>query len=96
MVLPLTCLLGINGYDRQIASLDSLESNGWINYKVFPMAANIQLIFYRRSPKDTDVLVKVLLNENEAALPVNTDCAPYYHWNDFKEYYLNKLKGYKE
>lgn len=96
MVLPLTCLLGINGYDRQISSLDSLESKGWINYKVFPMGANIQLVFYRRNRNDNDVLVKVLLNENEATLPVKTDCAPYYHWSDFKKYYLNKLEGYKE
>lgn len=96
MVLPLTCLLGINGYDRQTASLDSLESNGWINYKVFPMAANIQLVFYRRSPKDADVLVKVLLNENEAMLPLPADKAPYYRWSDFKKYYLDKLAAYKE
>lgn len=95
MVLPLTCLLGINGYDSQISSLDSLESKGWINYKVFPMGANIQLVFYRRSRNDNDVLVKVLLNENEATLPVKTDCAPYYRWSDFKKYYLDKLDTYK-
>ena len=95
MVLPLTCLLGINGYDSQISSLDSLESKGWINYKVFPMGANIQLVFYRRSRNDKDVLVKVLLNENEATLPVKTDCAPYYRWSDFKKYYLDKLDTYK-
>lgn len=95
MVLPLTCLLGINGYDSQISSLDSLESKGWINYKVFPMGANIQLVFYRRNRNDNDVLVKVLLNENEATLPVKTDCAPYYRWSDFKKYYLDKLDTYK-
>lgn len=95
MVLPLTCLLGINGYDSQISSLDSLESKGWINYKVFPMGANIQLVFYRRNRNDKDVLVKVLLNENEATLPVKTDCAPYYRWSDFKKYYLDKLDTYK-
>jgi hypothetical protein len=43
-----------------------------------------------------DVLVKVLLNEEEASLPLQTDCAPYYHWKDFKAYYLNKLDAYKE
>lgn len=94
MVLPLVCLLGINGYDMSTACLDSLESKGWINYKVFPMGANVQLVFYRRSATDGEVLLKVLLNENEARLPLPSDLAPYYRWNDFKEYYLRKLDGY--
>ena len=94
MVLPLTCLLGINGYDLETDDLESLVDKGWINYKVFPMGANIQLVFYRRNASDEDVLVKVLLNENEATLPVPTDCAPYYHWNDFKAYYQKKLDAY--
>ena len=94
MVLPLVCLLGINGYDMSTACLDSLESKGWINYKVFPMGANVQLVFYRRSETDGEVLLKVLLNENEARLPLPSDLAPYYRWNDFKEYYLRKLDGY--
>ena len=94
MVLPLVCLLGINGYDMSTACLDSLESKGWINYKVFPMGANVQLVFYRRSETDGEVLLKALLNENEARLPLPSDLAPYYRWNDFKEYYLRKLDGY--
>lgn len=94
MVLPLTCLLGINGYDLETDDLESLVDKGWINYKVFPMGANIQLVFYRSNAADKDVLVKVLLNENEATLPVPTDCAPYYHWNDFKAYYQKKLDAY--
>ena len=76
MVLPLTCLLGINGYDKQIEKFDDVEKEGWINYRIFPMRANIQFIFYRRNASDKDIIVKVLLNENEASLPVKTDCAP--------------------
>lgn len=95
MVLPLTCLLGINGYDQQIDNVEQLEKKGWIDYKVFPMGANIQFIFYRKNPQDKDVLVKVLLNEKEAKLPVKTNVAPFYHWNDFRNYYLKKLDAYK-
>jgi hypothetical protein len=54
------------------------------------------MVHYRRSPQDNDVLVKVLLNEREAKLPVPTDCAPYYHWRDVREYYLKKLDAYEE
>jgi len=93
-VLPLTCLLGINGFDVMINNLESAEKKGWVNYRVYPMASNIQIVFYRDSPADPDILLKVLLNENEAKLPLKTDCAPYYHWNDFRDYYLKKLECY--
>ena len=91
MLLPLTCLLGLNGYDQKINDLEQLERKGWINYRVYPMSGNIQFIFYRSSPADTDILFKVLLNECEATLPLKTDVAPYYHWNDFREHYLEKI-----
>ncbi len=96
IVLPLTCLLGINGFDQQIDDLEQLVDHGWVNYQVYPMAANIQMVFYRKNPKDKEVLFKVLLNEREATLPLPTDCEPYYHWSDFRDYYLKKLETYKE
>ncbi len=95
VVLPLTCLLGINGFDMQIDDLEDLEDNGWWACLVFPMASNIQLVFYRENPKDMDVLVKVLLNERETRLPLPDDLAPYYRWKDFREYYLKKLDDYE-
>ena len=96
IVLPLTCLLGLNGFDHQFTDLEELDINGWQNFDVFPMAANIQFIFYRKNPKDKDVLFKILLNENEATLPIPTNSAPYYHWSDFRDVYLKKLNAYKE
>ncbi len=95
MVLPLTCLLGLNGYNQQIDNLEEVADKGWINYKVFPMGANIQFIFYRKS-FGGDVLVKVLLNENEATLPIQSDITPYYRWKDFKSYYTQLLDSYIE
>jgi hypothetical protein len=56
------------------------------------MGSNLQFIFYRSSPKDKDVLVKVLLNEQEATLPIATDCAPYYHWADVRSYCMGKAE----
>ena len=96
VVLPLTCLLDINHFGSKHEELEQLESQGWINYKVYPMACNIQIVFYRKNEKDQDVLLKVLLNENEATLPLPTDCAPYSHWSDFRTFYLEKLSTYKE
>ncbi len=94
VVLPLACLLGINGFDLQTANLDELESSGWWAGLVFPMASNIQFVFYRQDAFDNDVVFKVLLNEQEATLPIETDIAPYYHWRDFRRYYLRKLADY--
>ena len=92
VLLPLVCLIGINGYDLATDNLDELEEKGWWCSSVFPMGGNLQFIFYRSSPKDKDVLVKVLLNEQEATLPIATDCAPYYHWTDVRSFCLGKLE----
>ena len=94
MVLPLTCLMGLNGYDLQETNFDKLEGKGWLDYRVFPMGANIQIIFYRKNFDDKDVLVKVLLNENEVKLPIKSNMEPYYRWSDFRQYYLSKLDTY--
>lgn len=94
MVLPLTCLLDLNGYGKTMTP-DKLEENHWFNYRIFPMGANIQFIFYRKNPSDKDILVKVLLNEEEATLPLTAVSGPYYRWSEVREYYLNKISNYE-
>ena len=94
-LLPLICLLDINGYGVATDNLESLDRRGWCDYKLFPMSGNVQMVFYRNGLEDDDVLVKVLLNENEATLPVYSDNEPYYHWRDVREYYLKKLRNVK-
>ena len=96
MVYPLTCLLGINGLDTPVSDLEALGDSGFLDYKIVPMAANLQFVFYRNKADRNDILVKVLENENEVSLPFHTDRAPYYHWQDFKAYYLKKLAAYQE
>lgn len=96
VLMPLVCLLDLNGYGFATDDLDQLEERGWVNYRIFPMAANLQFIFYRKDPTDRDVLFKVLLNENEATLPLPTNNPPYYKWSDFREYYLKKLETFHE
>ena len=96
IILPLTCLLELNHFGYQTLRLEELEEQGWWACMVFPMASNIQFIFYRENPFDKDVLVKVLLNEEEATLPVKSDMAPYYKWSDVRQYYLNKIDAYEK
>lgn len=95
VVLSLVCLLGVNGYDYRTMDLESLEESGWWACLVFPMASNLQFVFYRNGPEDDDIIFKVLLNEREAMLPLKSDIAPYYHWRDFRSYYLQKLDAYE-
>ena len=89
VVLPLVCLMGLNGMDYQTEDLETLADH-WRSYEVFPMAANVQLVYYRKDGSD-DILVKALLNEREATLPVETDCAPYYHWTDVRRYFMSRI-----
>ena len=96
VLLPLVCLLGINGYDLRSDNLEEIEGKGWWCSDIFPMASSLQFVFYRSSPKDKDILFKVLLNEQEARLPIPTDCAPYYHWRDFRRHYLKKLDSFEK
>ncbi len=95
MVLPLTCLLNLNGYGKTMHP-DELEKNHWYNYKIFPMGCNIQFIFYRKDVNDKDIWVKVLLNEEEATLPIKAVEGPYYRWSDVRKYYTDKLNAYKQ
>ena len=67
----------------------------WRDYEISPMAANVQFVFYKSSKKGAPILVKVMLNEVEQKLPVTCDsatvkncpAAPYYRWDDVKEFY---------
>lgn len=96
IILPLTCLLEINHFGYQTYDLEELEEKGWWACMVFPMASNIQFIFYRSDYSDKDILVKILLNEREAKLPVESDMKPYYRWKDVRQYYLNKIDAYEK
>lgn len=87
-VVPLLGLMKIDGKCERIP-VEKFEElyKYWADALITPMATNVQFIFYRK-PKSDDVIVKVLHNEGVCRLPVETDIFPYYHWKDFREYYL--------
>ena len=95
VVLSLACLMDLDGYGLHTENLDSLEAYGWANYRIAPLGGSIEMIYYRSEFGDPDVLVKVLLNGHEARLPIESDCAPYYHWKEVKRYYLRKMYRYE-
>ncbi len=88
-LLPLCCLMQLEGCNAKVSNLDKL-SEMWCDFKIIPMAANFQMIFYKSKKSDV-ILVKVLLNEKEVDLPIESDIAPYYKWNDVEQYYRNVI-----
>jgi hypothetical protein len=93
-IIPLAMLLHLQDCYNSIS--DSLEFyKVWSDFKVAPMSANIQIIFFRKENSD-DILVKFLHNENEILVPpVKSDLLPYYHWNDVAEYYGSLLVDFQ-
>lgn len=96
MVLSLICLMELNGFGLLTGDLDQLDKLGWADYRIAPFGASVQVIHYRKDKDDDDILIKVLLNGQETRLPIESDCAPYYHWQDAKRYYLRKLYTYEK
>ena len=98
MVFPFAVLLQMENDTRntgiEIAEMEGLHKV-WRDYEICPMAANVQFVFYKSSRKGSPILVKVMLNETEQKLPVTCDstmvkncpAAPYYRWDDFREFY---------
>ncbi len=86
-VIPLAALLELEGTTFRSDDYDEVCEQ-WADYRISPMATNIQLIFFRNGAGE--VLVKVLHCERECRLPLPPERHPFYRWEDFKAYYLPK------
>ena len=88
---PLTVLMGLNGADLDPEDSYRVKDvyQNWETCK----ASNIQLVFYRSRRAGDDVLVKCLLNGDEATLPVQAYRFPYYRWTDVRDFYLARCSG---
>lgn len=84
-LIPLAGVLGLKDCYHSVS--DPYEFyKAFASWKISPMAANIQIIFFKNDKGD--VIVKFLHNEQETTLPaVHTDIAPFYRWSDLKRYY---------
>lgn len=87
-LIPLAALMDIEGCNASEGNAPDLYKS-YADFKVSPMAGNLQMVFFRNDAGD--VIVKFMLNEEEKSIPVATDIAPFYHWNDVKDYYLGVI-----
>lgn len=93
MVMSLAVLLNLGDYGAEHNDFDTLASQ-WRAYEIFPMACNLQMIFYRRpgSTDPGDILVKFLLNERE--MPVSGyGPGPYYRWAPMRDALLRRANS---
>lgn len=90
-VMPLTGLLQLeNCYNEEANPANFYKV--WSDFKIVPMAANVQLIFYRKGKSKDDVLVKFMLNEKETSIPLESDVKPYYRWKEVERFYREKIE----
>lgn len=78
-IIPLTALMqfpNCAAYETNPYELSKVYSN----FKISPMASNVQAIFFKNA--DGDVIVKFMLNEEEVSIPAKTDMFPFYRWED--------------
>jgi len=105
VIFPFAVLLQLeNGTQKTGIETTDMENlhKTWRDYEISPMAANIQIVFYKSAKMGAPILVKVMLNEIEQTLPVTCDpqgpsagsrtfkncpAAPYYRWEDFRDFY---------
>lgn len=93
-LIPLAGMMRIENCYNQESNPDDFYK-AFTDFKISPMAGNIQLIFFgvpekgkgKLINKDNPVLVKIMLNEREVSIPVATDTFPFYRWEDVKAYY---------
>jgi hypothetical protein len=94
-LFPLLCLMEINDCEWSVSDLEKVADK-WVDYDIVHMGSNLQLVFYKS--KKGPVLVKALLNEKEANLPVESYrdskgkvFEHYYEWEKVNKYYQDKL-----
>ncbi|MBK5720289.1 histidine-type phosphatase [Dysgonomonas sp. Marseille-P4677] len=89
-IIPLAMLLHLDGCYNSISDPSSFYKV-WSDFRVSPMAANIQIIFFKKKGSD-NIIVKFLHNEKEILIPpVKSDNLPYYNWTDLKAFYSKLL-----
>lgn len=84
-IIPLLAILHVEGCDGRIsfAEVERLPEV-WCDSRITSMSVNVQFVFFRN--KKGEILVKMLHSEREVRIPIETDCWPFYKWEEFRRY----------
>ena len=88
---PFAALMGCDALTHPTRDWQAIADT-YRTYRLIPMCGNVQLVFYRKTGSD-DILVRVLLNERDVTLPVRTDKAPFYPWEDLRAYWMSVVQA---
>lgn len=89
-ITPLVILMGLKGCEYFTEDYENLYLN-WSDFKISPMAANVQWIFFKN--KNNKVLMKVLMNESETLFNgLQPVIGPYYAWDDVRSFLLKRIE----
>lgn len=90
-LIPYAALLKLDGCYGQAENPEDFYKV-FSDFKVAPMAGNVQIIFFNKpGAKPEDAIVKFLHNEKETRIPIETDMFPYYKWSDVRRYFIDIL-----
>lgn len=99
-LFPFLCLMDINDCGWSVSDFEKVADK-WVEYDIVHMGSNVQWVFFRN--KAGKVLVKFLLNEEEATIPVpcytdekGKSFEHYYEWEKVKELYLGKIAYFEK
>lgn len=90
-IFAISPMMGLPGCCVSTTDYDNINEK-WRNYQIAPMAANLQMIFYRKKGSD-EVLVRVMHNEKEVIFDIESKTAPYYRWEDLKGYWIHNMNN---
>ena len=88
-MMTLLSLVGIRGFEMSVMPCDAPAV--WCSADAMPMSSNLQIVFYRKRSGDAPVLVKLLFNEKEVAIPALGD-GPYYSWEALRGYLTARME----
>ena len=103
-LLPLAALMQLPIANAKVSDLSKLHEQ-WNDFRIIPMAANLQMVFYKAPNKP--ILVKFLYNEIEQMPGIELELqkpeqnafkiahGPYYYWSDVRDFYRAILNNEK-
>lgn len=89
-LIRLLALMQIEGCSNQEADMEKFHL-AWQDYRISPMGANLQIIYYRNQANK--VIVKFLLNEEEVTLPLKSGISPYYPWEEVRGFFEKQIEA---
>lgn len=94
-LFPFLCLLEVNNCGWAVDDFSRIAEK-WVAYDIVHMGSNIQMVFFK--DKKGKVLVKFLLNEEEATIPIpcykdakGKEHPYFYDWNEVEKFYRAKI-----